>query len=165
MSDSSASWGEFKRLAEDLGAGIVEIPPTEYEASVTAAFDEKRNVVLDVIANGPPIAEVRRTSKGLLWVSVFQGVAARDLEPGTAAVVSRIVRDRRRWDPDDGFGALLALRPCVHLLDHPEFPADERLLACGPNDAKGNHEVDPAKVLSEARTAVANGKRGNLVIR
>jgi hypothetical protein len=73
VSDSSASWDEFKRLAEDLGAGIVEIPPTEYEASVTAAFDEKRNVVLDVIANGPPIAEVRRTSKGLLWVSVFQG--------------------------------------------------------------------------------------------
>ena len=108
---------------------IKHIPPTDYEIAIDVAVAERSDAPVRLrykVAGTGIVADVRETSIGMLWSSVFEVIDTRTIHPVERQVVERIVRDRRRHDrvdPDTGMPR--SLRAVVELVDHPDCTATD----------------------------------------
>lgn len=110
------------------GEVVRTVPPDDYDVDVAAALDELADAPLVVrykVAGVGVVAEVHRTTRGMLWTSTFEVVDTRTIPPAARRYVERIVRDRRRHDrADPTTGMMRSLRAVVELIDHPGCTAE-----------------------------------------
>ena len=144
---------------------VTIIEPSEYDEAIFAALDEikAKKPVVDVIFRGQRVAAIK-TSSGPLWASVFYVIGGRDtVHPAILGLVERFRGKRSTWAYTIEENNLVRVAtPCVHLLEHPDFPPDARLIVGLPTI--GNGYTTHRAAMEAYGLAKANQRRRRLMV-